>query len=63
MKINRKLWWIPIVGMIHLINIGAKNGFYENIENLKGSESLAGVIIHAISVFVVLLFLCLFILV
>lgn len=55
MKINRKLWWIPIIGMIHIVKIGFKNGFFEEIENLKGDEALTGSAIHAVSF--VLLFL------
>lgn len=55
MKINKKLWWIPIIGMIYIIRMGIKYNFYEKIENLTGKESLLGCFIHAISILALLL--------
>ena len=50
MKINKKIWWIPIVGIIYIIYMGNKYGFYTPISNPFNSwESNIGNIIHVIS--------------
>lgn len=55
MRINKKLWWIPIIGIIHIIRMGFKYNFYDEIENLSGKESLSGCSLHAFSIVVLIL--------
>jgi hypothetical protein len=57
MKINRKLWWIPIIGIIHIVRNGIKYGFYNNIDNLTGKEALLGCVLHAVSIVTILFLL------
>lgn len=33
MKINKTLWWIPIVGVFYIFVMGFKHGFGTTIEN------------------------------
>ena len=56
MKINKKLWWIPIIGIIYIVIKGIKHNFYDQIENLSGKEALLGCFLQAVSI-VALLFL------
>lgn len=54
MNINKKIWWLPIIGMLYIVRMGLKHGFYNNVENLSGKEALLGCFYHAITIVAIL---------
>lgn len=46
MKINKFLWFIPVIGIFHIIYMGMKYGFYTNIINLSKSDTIIGMFLH-----------------
>jgi len=50
MRINKVLWWIPIVGIIYIFYMGYKYGFVTEISNpLKFWTSIIWATMQAIS--------------
>lgn len=49
MRINKVLWYIPLVGIIYMFYLGFKYGFMSDIVNIKTEESLIGLAIHVVA--------------
>lgn len=50
MKLNKTLLFVPLLGILHLIVNGLKNGWFTEIENTTPIEIMCSAVVQAVSI-------------